>query len=97
MKLNELYGKYEDRFTHSSTIDMGTLPLCRKSLEQHNRRVNFQVGIWERAHVANPDIPEPCNGHGWTLVEGKLEPLWFEGGVLQQQVGRLHCRFNEHH
>ena len=28
--------------------------------------------------MLHPDIFEPCNGHGWTLVEGKLEPIWFE-------------------
>ena len=37
---------------------------------------NFQVGIWKRAHIAQPDVPNPSQGHGWTMVDGSLEPLW---------------------
>ena len=25
-------------------------------------------------------------GHGWTLVDGILEPLWYEGDILPQQL-----------
>ena len=64
MKMNELYAKDDDRLSRSSTVYMGTLPPCKKSLEQHIRRVNFQLGIWKRAHVANLEIPEPSDGHG---------------------------------
>ena len=25
-------------------------------------------------------------GHGWTFPDGKLEPFWYEGHVLPQQL-----------
>ena len=68
---------------------MAKLPPCRRSLEQHIRRVNYQMGIWKRAHLVNTDIPVPIDGHGWTLVNGKLEPLWYEGHVLPQQLADI--------
>lgn len=52
---------------------------------QHVHRVNYQVGIWKRALQPNPDIPHPV-GHGWSLVNGKLEPLWYVGSALPQQL-----------
>lgn len=48
--------------------------------------MNYQVGIWKKAHIANPDIPDAGDGHGWALVNQKLEPLWYEGCVLPQQL-----------
>lgn len=69
----------------SKNVDMGTLPPCRKSLTQHIRRVNYQVGIWKRAHISNPEVPDPV-GHGWVMVDGKLEPLWYDGRMLPQQL-----------
>ncbi|XP_014667143.1 PREDICTED: uncharacterized protein LOC106808803 [Priapulus caudatus] len=60
--------------------------LCRKSLEQHIRRVNYEVKIWKRAHIAEPDIPDVKGDHGWEVKDGKLEPLWYTGDVLPQQL-----------
>lgn len=38
--------------------------------------------IWKRAHIAEADIPDVItSGHGWMLVDGNLEPLWYEGDV----------------
>ena len=64
-------------------IDLGQLPLCASVLHQHIRRVNYQVAIWKRANIPQPDIPNPTNGHGWRVGDGgNLEPLWFEGDIL---------------
>ena len=60
-------------------IDLCQLPPCKKALTQHTRRANYQVAIWKRAHIAKPSVPKPTEGHGWTYVDGKLQPLWFEG------------------
>ena len=67
-------------------MDMSKVPPCRKSLEQHIRRVNYQVAIWKRSHVPKPDVPVANESHGWTLVDGKLEPLWFDGSALPKEL-----------
>ena len=84
LKLHE-FGS-EEQLRMSRNIDMSKVPPCRKSLEQHIRRVNYQVAIWKNSHVANPDVPAASDGHGWTHVEGKLEPLWFDGDALPQAL-----------
>ena len=52
------------------------------ALEQHIRRVNYQVGIWKRAHLNAPVIPKATEGHGWHVVNGCIEPLWVDGPIL---------------
>lgn len=37
-------------------------------------------------HITDPDIPLATDGHGWTMVDGKMEPLWYDGDVLPQQL-----------
>ena len=46
-----------------SNIDFSQFPLCRKTLSQHIRRVNYQTGIWKLAHIPQPYIPPAINGH----------------------------------
>jgi len=65
-------------------VDLSTLPPCRGALEQHIRRVNYQVAIWRRADIPVLDVPLPTDGHGWTLISGNLEPLWVDGPILLQ-------------
>lgn len=89
LRMSELCSKDDKHLAHSRNVDLATLPPCGRSLEQHIRRVNYQVGIWKVAHIANPDIPDACNGHGWTLVDQKIEPLWYEGCVLPQQLADI--------
>ena len=59
------------------------------ALEQHIRRVNYQVGIWRRAHLNNPFIPKPIEGHRCHLVDGNLEPLWVDGPILPLKLPDL--------
>ena len=68
---------------------MSTLHPCRKSLKQHILRTHYQVGIWKRFHVPNPDIPVTSNGHGWTHASGHLESLWFEGELLPWELSDI--------
>ena len=69
----------------SKNVDIGCLPPCKRSLVQHIRRTCYQVAIWKRALDPNPHVPDPVD-HGWTMVEGKLEPLWYEGSILPQAL-----------
>ena len=68
---------------------MASLPPCRRSLVQHIRRVNHQVGIWKRSHVPEPQIPNPSPGHGWEETNGILDPLWFDGDVLPRVLADI--------
>ena len=68
--------------TAMRNMDMGTLPPCRRCLIQHVRRVNYQLSIWKNSHIAQPNIPVASERHGWTRVNGVLEPLWVDGQVL---------------
>lgn len=86
LRMSELCSKDDKHLAHSRNVDLATFPPCGRSLEQHIRRVNYQVGIWKVAHI---DIPDACNGHGWTLVDQKIEPLWYEGCVLPQQLADI--------
>ena len=43
----------------------------------------------EKSSIATPDVPVPSDGHGWTLLDGKLEPLWYKGHVLPQQLADI--------
>ena len=85
IRIKELCAK-DNQLNPSRNLDLGTLPPCRRSLEQHIKRVNYQVGVWKRAHIAQPLVPDVRDGHGWHLVDGKLEPLWFTGSILPQQL-----------
>ncbi|KAL5014823.1 hypothetical protein ScPMuIL_000962 [Solemya velum] len=82
-KINALC--HSDNILPSRNIDMGTFPPCKRSLVEHIRRVNFQVGIWKRALIPNPKIPKVA-GNGWSEVEGRLEPCWYEGRMLPQRL-----------
>ena len=85
VRIKELCAK-EDQLYPSKNVDLGTLPPCRRSLEQHIRRVNYQVGIWKRSHIPKPDVPDVKADHGWVLKDDKPEPLWYTGDVLPQQL-----------
>jgi len=70
----------------SKKIDLASLPPCQSSLVEHINRVNFQVGIWKRAHIPKPDIPDPTKGHGWTVDDGKIQPKWTGKNVLPTEL-----------
>jgi len=36
--------------------------------------VNYQVGVWKRANIPQPDLLDPVEGYGWTNENGLLEP-----------------------
>ena len=91
LKLSEV-GAEDKQVNPSKNVDLASVPPCRKSLEQHIRRVNFQVGIWKHANVPNPTIPAPTDNNGWTLVDGKLEPLWFDCDPLPESLADVSQR-----
>ena len=63
-----------ETFDASKNIDLhvGVLPPCRNCLREHLKRINYQVGIWKRAHIAKPVYPEPTHDNGWQCVDGMI-------------------------
>ena len=90
LRLFKLKEKCEGKPTTAMrNMDMSTLPPCRKCLIQHIKRVNYQISIWKSSHIAQPNIPVPSERHGWTRVNGDLEPLWIEGQVLPHRLADI--------
>jgi len=68
----------DEAISASHNIDLATLPPCRRSFKQHVHRCNYQVAIWKRSDQPVPEIPQTIEGHGWTMKNEVLEPLWAE-------------------
>ena len=51
--------------------------------------MNYQVGIWKRANIPCPYIPDPQADNGFTTIHGKLEPLWFVCPALPPLLSHL--------
>lgn len=78
-------------------IESFQMPPCRDTLRQHNKRSNYQAGIWLRSLETKPDIPDPL-AHGWEKdVSGKLCIKWMEGLPAPECILsflRCHCKKN---
>ena len=83
-------------FRPSVTFDLANFPPCKRVLEQHVKRANYQVCIWRRAHEHYPQIPMPQEfGYHINSETNKLEPLWFEGDVIPKDLVRVSDRQGE--
>ena len=70
-------------------IDVSALPPQRVCFQEHIKRVNYEVGIWKRAHIPKPEVPHPAGDHGWTLSKGRLKPRWFKGTALPANLADI--------
>ena len=70
----------------STNIDLDVLPPCRNCLREHLKRVNHQLGILKRAHIAKPLYPVPTHDNGWQCIDGMIEPKWVSGDFIPQQL-----------
>ena len=68
---------------------MSSLPPCKRSLVQHVRRGNYQVGVWRRAHLPKPNIPTPIPDHGWEMKDDQIQPLWLEGEIMPTSLADI--------
>ena len=68
--------------TADKNVDLSILPHCQKALVQHIRRANYQMIIWRNADTAVVGVPSAVEGHGWTLEDGVITPLWYEVDCL---------------
>jgi hypothetical protein len=75
-----------ETFDASTNIDLSVLPPCRNCQREHLKRVNYQVGIWKRAHIAKPVYPDATHDNGWQCVDGMIEPKWVSGDFIPQQL-----------
>ena len=70
-------------------IDFSSLPPPRVCLQEHIKRVNYQVAIWKRGHIPKPEIPHPTEDHGWMMSDGRLEARWFKGTALPASLADI--------
>ena len=64
-------------------------------LREYVKRVNYQVAIWKRGHVQNPEIPSPSDDNGWVMVNGRIETKWYEGESLPPQLADILQDYND--
>ena len=58
-----------------------------KALQLHIRHTNYQTCIWKAADIPRLMAPSEADGHGWTAVHGKIQPLWFSGPLIPTCIG----------
>ena len=58
----------------------------QKRLREHLKRVNYQLGILKRAHIAKPLYPVPTHDNGWQCIDGMIEPKQVSGYFIPQQL-----------
>ena len=83
------YSPGKKLLTNDRGIDLSLLPPCRSSLMMHIARVNYQCLIWKQAHIQNPELPKPHDGHGWCLHGNDLEYKWTTKDILPQDLADL--------
>jgi hypothetical protein len=92
LRYMRLDAKCSGKLSASTRVDIGSLPPCQSTLQEHLKRVNFQVGIWKRAHVPQPELPDPTcpmHGHGWTIEDGVFQPKWSGSEVLPHELADI--------
>ena len=47
------------------------------------------MAVWKRAHLNNPEIPNPSEDHGWKVIDGTIEPLWVNGEVIPPKLADI--------
>ena len=70
-------------------IDLSTLPPPMVCLAEHIKRANYQVAIWKRAHIHNPEIPSPTDDNGWSQVGDSIEPKWYVGCAIPPKLADI--------
>ena len=89
LRYNKIRGKCcstGETLDASTNIDLDVLPPCRNCLREHLKRVNHQLGILKRAHIAKPLYPVPTHDNGWQCIDGMIEPKWVSGYFIPQQL-----------
>jgi len=70
--------------------DLTTVPPPRVCLQEHVKRVIYQVAIWKHSYIHNPVISPPTDDSEWVMVEQNTEPKsgpYLAGGRPGAQPG----------
>ena len=92
--LMEKCGGADKKIDAKKNFDLSSLPLPEVCLREHVTRVNYQVAIGKRGHVQNPEIPSPTDDNGWVMVNGRIEPKWYEGESLPPKLADILQDYN---
>ena len=71
-------------YASKSYKSASVVPPTDDAFEQHIRRLNYQVAIWN-SHEAKPDLWNP-DGNGWQLRTNRLDPVMFETDAAPKEV-----------
>ena len=44
------------------------------------------MAIWRNPHVPQPTVPSQTEGHGWTVENGVMQPLWTNKDMLPKEL-----------
>ena len=92
MDLDKIRRTREKSAKSKRNIDLSRLPPPQQCLEEHIKRVEYQVAIWKNADVQYPVLANTDNG--WRHAEnGLVEPNWYKGDILPMDW--LACLSNE--
>ena len=42
------------------------------------------MAIWRCVNEPIIEVPNATDGHGWTIIDGEMLPLWYKGNCLPQ-------------
>ena len=67
------------------SFDPISLPPCLDALTQKIKRVNYITHMKINSHMRKIPYWDPCL-NGWTIEDGKLVPVWFEGNRVPDEL-----------
>ena len=67
-------------------VDLSLLLPCQKTLNQHSGRTYYQAGISKAASKPQSIVPQVAAGRQRTIIDGKFQPLWFQGSLIPPHV-----------
>ena len=81
--------RYELFRAKKGAVASGELPPCSDCLCLHVKRANYQAAIWQHCLEKFPRVPNPADGHGWSVDNGDLTGQWMSGSPAPDMV--LNC------
>ena len=93
--LMEKCGGADKKIDAKKNFDLTSLLPPEVCLRKHVNRINYQAAIWKRGHIQKPEIPSPTDDNGWVMVNGRIEPKWYEGESLHQQLVDILQDYND--
>ena len=76
----QIFAKWWHIITKPRKVQYTYVPNCTLKLTDYS------------ADIPRPRAPSAADGHGWTAVYGKLQPLWFSGPLIPTCIALIDDR-----